>query len=257
MVKPAAPSGEQKITAAKALDALRSNGGLVHCLTNLAAAAFSADVLLAIGARPSLTHAPAEVAGFAQSADALLVNLGTLDAERRSGIDIAAKVMSDRAAPWVLDPVLCNRSAPRRELALELLARRPAVLRLNPRELEALTGEGSTQSAHELARTKGLTVMLTGPVDFVSDGNQTAALHSGHKFMDLGTAYGCAGGAVTAACLTVSGSPFDAALSSLMIFNLAGEIAGRVAGGPGSFRPTFLDALYMLETDDLSLADFS
>lgn len=260
-VTPAAPDIEQIANPAKVLTTLRNNSRMIHCLTNSAAAAFSADVLLALGAHPSLTHAPAEVEGFARSADALLVNLGTLDAERISGLSLAVKVMNSRHAPWVLDPVLCNRSTLRRELALELLQQGPAILRLNINELQSLTGHDDPESAHQLARDHNCIVVLTGKLDLVTDGQTAVQLTGGHEYMDIGTAYGCAGGAVTAACTaacaTLDLTPFDAALSSLMIFNLAGAITGRIAGGPGSFRPIFLDTLHMLEADDLSSINFT
>ncbi len=255
-VNAAPPDRDQIAAAARALGAFRDGAFRIHCLTNMAAAAFTADVLLALGARPSLTHAPAEVEHFSSSADALLVNLGTLDEDRISGFTRAVAVMNKRRAPWVLDPVLCDRSRPRRALALELLGLKPAIIRLNQGELRSLTGGAENDAAGALARKHGVTVIVTGERDFVTDGERAARIGSGHAFMDRGTAFGCAGAAVTAACAGIGQAPFEAAVSSLLIFNQAGAIAGRAAAGPGSFRPLFLDALYHMTASDLSTADF-
>lgn len=50
----------------------------VLCLTNTVAANFTANVLLAIGAKPAMIEEPSEAAELAAVADAVLVNVGTL-----------------------------------------------------------------------------------------------------------------------------------------------------------------------------------
>ncbi|HMC03357.1 MAG TPA: hydroxyethylthiazole kinase, partial [Cellulomonadaceae bacterium] len=62
----------------RVLDELRLRGPLVHCMTNIVVAGFTANVLLAVGASPAMVENSEESTEFAQAADALLVNLGTL-----------------------------------------------------------------------------------------------------------------------------------------------------------------------------------
>ena len=50
---------------------LRTRGPRVHCITNSVAQAFTANVLLAVGAIPSMTLSPREVSDFSARADAL------------------------------------------------------------------------------------------------------------------------------------------------------------------------------------------
>ena len=50
---------------------------------------YVANALLALGAVPSMTVSPEEVGTFVAHADALLINLGTLDAEGRTACEIA------------------------------------------------------------------------------------------------------------------------------------------------------------------------
>src|SRR5271165_2235478 len=77
--------------AAAILDRVRTRTPRVHCITNAVAQNFSANMLLALGAVPSMTIAPDEVGEFAARADAVLVNLGTFDAERRTAAEIAVR----------------------------------------------------------------------------------------------------------------------------------------------------------------------
>src|SRR3954463_12013333 len=71
-------------TTAELLSRLRAEGTRVHAITNAAAQVLTANLLLAAGGTPSLTIAPAKTPASASRADALLVNLGTLDGDRRA-----------------------------------------------------------------------------------------------------------------------------------------------------------------------------
>src|SRR5271154_6731572 len=126
--------------AADVLARIRERAPRVHCITNSVAQQYTANMLLAAGAVPSMTLSPEEIAGFVGGADALLVNLGTFDAERRSAIAAALGAMRQRRLPWVLDPVFIERSPSRAKFARELAARAPSVVRLNHAEFAALAG---------------------------------------------------------------------------------------------------------------------
>ena len=76
-------------SAADVLARIRERAPRVHCITNSVAQQYTANMLLAAGAVPSMTISPEEIAAFVAGADALLVNLGTFDAERRAAIDVA------------------------------------------------------------------------------------------------------------------------------------------------------------------------
>lgn len=240
--------------AASVLGRLRAAKPKIHCITNTVAQAFTANVLLAAGAIPSMTTAPEEVGSFAAGADAVLVNLGTLDAERRESLGIVLAERADgRRLSWVLDPVLVDRSAPRAAYARSLLSRGPAVLRLNQAEFRALSGDGPSQAAlAHFASSHATVVALTGTTDRVTDGTRTVSIENGHPLMARVTAMGCAESALVAACLAVEDDAFVAAVSALLLLNIAGEIAGEEARGPGSFAVAILDALDRV--DDHTLA---
>src|SRR5215472_4611295 len=77
---------ELPVIAADILARVRARRPRVHCITNAVAQQFTANMLLAANAVPSMTTDPAEVAEFVARADALLVNLGTLAARRPRAI---------------------------------------------------------------------------------------------------------------------------------------------------------------------------
>ena len=62
---------------------------------------------------------------FVARSQALLVNLGTFDRERREATEIAVETASQDNVPWVLDPVFVDRAPPRAAFARELVGRAP------------------------------------------------------------------------------------------------------------------------------------
>jgi len=216
----------------------------VHAITNAAAQVLTANLLLAAGAVPSLTTAADEASAFAGRAGALLVNLGTLDSERRAAIPWAIASARAGGRPWVLDPVFADASPPRLELARLCLAGQPSVLRCNAAEFRALAeAEATPQAVAAFARSIKAVVALTGPLDWVSDGETLLEIENGHPLMTRVTAMGCAATALIAAFAAIEAEALVAAAAALLIVGIAGEIAAEGARGPGSFQPAFLDAI--------------
>ncbi len=184
---------------------------------------------------------------MSESADALLVNLGTFDGERREAVLTALDVVRHHGKPWVLDPVLIDRSPPRAGFAKALLARKPAALRLNAAEFQALGGAPNPAGVTAFAKDASTVVALSGATDLVGDATRLAAIANGHPYMARVTALGCAASALTAACIACIDDPWQASASALLVMGVAGEIAGETAAGPGSFAAALLDALFNLD----------
>jgi hydroxyethylthiazole kinase len=244
-----APHREHSAITIELLGRLRDRRPRVHCITNAVAQAFTANVLLAVGAIPSMTLSPDEIRPFVAGADALLVNLGTFDAERRTAVAAALETATAEARPWVLDPVFVERSQPRADYARGLLGARPRAIRLNAPELAAL----SDDDIGGFARATGATIGLTGARDIVTDGARQATIANGHGLMTRVTAMGCAASAVTAAFLAIEPDAFIATTAALAAFGVAGEVAGERARGPGSFAAEMLDALHGLDAETLTV----
>ena len=238
-----------KLTA-DILQALRTRRPRVHCITNSVAQAFTANMLLAIGALPSMTISPEEISPFVARADALLVNLGTFDAERREAVGLALAAAAEKKLPWVLDPVLIDRSPPRAEFARTLVRQRPRAIRLNAGEFTALAqADPKRDAVMKYAADSRAVVGLTGETDLIADGERAIGIANGHPLMARVTAMGCAGSALVAAFLAVESDPLRASAAAILTLGIAGEIAAEHASGPGSFAAAVIDATHNIEGD--------
>jgi hydroxyethylthiazole kinase len=234
--------------AADVLARIRDRAPRVHCITNTVAQNYTANMLLAAGAVPSMTISPEEIGSFVAGANALLVNLGTFDAERRAAVSVALGAAQTARMPWALDPVFIERSPGRAQFARELLAREPTVVRLNAAEFAPLFGgDPANEAASRVAKACSTVVALTGNADIVTDGARRVAIANGDPLMSLVTGMGCAGSALVCAALAVETDAWLATNAALIALGVAGEVAAQSARGPGRFASWLLDALYSLD----------
>lgn len=225
--------------AAALLARVRQQRPRVHCLMNTVAQKFVADGLAALGAIPSMTSSTEEVEAFARRADALVVNLGTLDEGRRAAIRLATAVARDADKPWIVDPVHCDYSPSRLAFARELIASGPSVVRGNASEMD-IVGEAN-----------GVLKIKTGPIDELTLDRHTIRVENGHPLMAQVTGTGCLSGALIAAFMAVEPDRLKAATGALLTSGIAAEIAAERSSGPGTFEATFRDALASLRPEDI------
>ena len=233
--------------AVEAVARLRVDGARVHCLTNSVAQAFTANLLLAAGATPSMTMAREEIRDFASRADAVLINLGTLDADRMAAMEIAARLCHETPKPFLLDPVMCHLSPLRRDFAIRLLQYAPSAMRSNAEEAEAV----STAIAGLPAGMGIPCQVITGSVDRILHDGREWQVANGHHWLSRITAAGCAEGALMAALAAVAENLPAASLAALLWVNVAAENAAGTARGPGSFQAALLDCIHDLEPAEL------
>jgi hydroxyethylthiazole kinase len=238
--RPTDDAGTWAAHAAELLARVRSRAPEVHVLTSTVAQPLSANLLLAVGAQPSMSAAAGEIDAFAERTQALVANLGMLDDVRRGALTRTLPILGRRGVPWVLDPVKVERSPDRLAFARELLAFAPAVVRANRAEMDALTPAA------------GLVRATTGEIDLVEADGRKLRIGGGDPMMAHVTAMGCAGTGLVAAFLAVEPDRFAAAGAALTCLKVAGEMAGEEARGPGSFPAALLDALYGLDADQLA-----
>lgn len=240
---------------------LRAHSPLVHCMTNDVVQTFTANVLLAVGASPAMVIDPREAAQFAAIADALLINVGTLTEDRAVAMRAAVEHARQAGRPWTLDPVAVGALTVRTAFCHELLALQPAAIRGNASEILALAGmsaggrgvdttdtaaaalPAAQALARRLARRLATVVAVTGEVDYVTDGERVLSVAGGNPLMTRVVGTGCALSAVVAASAALPGDRLENVAAACGLMKQAGEIAAR-QGGPGSFIPAFLDALY-------------
>jgi len=254
------------VSAGTSLRQMRDQKPLIHQITNYVVMNETANATLALGALPVMAHAIEEVEEMVGSASALVLNIGTLSAHWIEAMLIAGLAANACGVPVVLDPVGAGATRLRTETAKRILDEIDvAVLRANPGEVAALVdlttemrgvesigaGANSPDLAHRTAQKFAVVASVTGPVDYVSDGERSAAISNGHPMLATITGTGCIASAITGCFLAVSGTYFDAAVEALIALGVAGEDAARGAKGPGSFHVNLYDALAALDPDTI------
>ncbi len=250
-------------SACETLSAIRKNSPLVHNMTNIVVANTTANALLAIGASPAMVDGPEEAPELSGVAGALVVNVGTVVPAQAEAMKLATAAAHKAGRPWVLDPVAVGALTFRTKLAADLLDNIPSVIRGNASEIMALAGQGrggkgvdsidssvaALAGATELAKRTGAVVVVSGPVDYITDGNRTAEVANGNEMMPYVTGLGCTATALIGATLAVCDEPFYAATYAMVYLGVVGEIAAKNTAGPASLQLDIINGLYHLNGD--------
>lgn len=251
------------------LQAVRERAPLVHSITNLVVMNFNANALLAVGASPVMAHAHEEVCDMVGIAQALVLNIGTLEPAWVRAMQLALQAARARGIPVVLDPVGAG-ATPYRNAALTELLRTgaPTVVRGNASEIMSVAGlAGTTRgvdsaaSSHEavaaaqaLARALGAVVCVSGADDLVVDAaGRRVTLSNGHPWMTRVTGVGCSASALVGAFAAVQPDPWRATVAAMACLGVVGEIAverTQAAGaGVGRLQMELLDGLQLLDRE--------
>lgn len=247
--------------------AVRERSPLVHNITNLVAINFNANALLAAGASPVMAHAHEEVRDMVGIAQALVLNIGTLDPYWIESMRLALAVAAKRGIPTVLDPVGAGATPYRNHAIDSLLAvASPTVIRGNGSEIMSVAGSAvvtrgvdSSAGANDalgaaqalVRRTKGV-VCVSGETDHILDAQRRwAGLSNGHVWMTRITGVGCSATALVGAFCAVQPDAWRATVSAMALLSVAGEVAAEKAQatglGVGSMQAALLDGLQLLD----------
>lgn len=243
------------------LQRLRRSHPLVHCITNQVAMDWTANLLLAAGASPLMSSAKQETIDLSRSAEALLVNIGTLDDNQLETMLDAVTAYQQQHRPIVLDPVGIGASRYREQSILQILSQcTPTIIRGNASEIAVLAGASAdcrgvdstidsssvVAAAEQKAKELGCVIAISGAIDYITDGSHTEQINMGSPMMTYVTAMGCGESALMAAMAAIQPDAMRAAVSTFTLMGLSGEEAAKTAQGPGSFRQIFLDELYKI-----------
>lgn len=249
------------------LEAVRSKAPLVHNITNFVVMNNTANALLALGASPVMAHAVEEVADMVKIASALVINMGTLNPQWVEGMLKAGKAAKELGVPVVFDPVGVGATPYRNKVASEILATcSPDYIRGNASEIMALarenvvtkgvdssaTSNDALEAAKRLALETGAVVVISGPEDFITDGQEVVSTKNGSTMMARVTGLGCTASAVLGAFAAVGSNKLMAAAHAMAVMGLAGEMAADESAGPGTLQLNFLDTLYCLSEVDIA-----
>ena len=247
--------------------AVRQQQPLVHNITNFVVMNYNANALLALGAAPVMAHAREEVVDMAGIAQALVLNIGTLEPRWIESMRLALQKARERGIPVVLDPVGAGATPYRNQAVAELLeAGNPTVLRGNASEILSVAGvaaatrgvdssaasDDAVRAARELTSRLDAVVCVSGATDHVlaPDGRH-ARLSNGHVWMTRVTGVGCSASALIGAFSAVQPDAFHATTAAMAYLGVVGEVAAeqvQAAGrGVGHLQIALLDGLQLLD----------
>lgn len=263
------------------VEQIRKERPLVHHITNHVTMNFLANGVLAAGGSPMMVHDAREVEDAVAAADALVLNIGTLEEASAKSMKLALRKAMHCRVPVVLDPVGVGLSSFRQETIKELLSEYSQLKGVSPQtilticgnaaEMKFLAGLGwdgrgadgvlgdSEGELHQLAKAAakqtGCMIAMTGEKDLVSDGERVIELSHGHPMLSLVTGTGCFATSMIALYQANQKDEAEPKLPllertalALLMLTKAAEEAVKTSRGPGSFQTKLLDELFLLES---------
>lgn len=239
----------------KLISTLKHQRPLVLAVTNFITAGAVADCLSAAGMSPMMPSDAQEAAELTAIADAVVINIGSVDPAQALLLHQVVQTARQLRKPLVLDPVAVGASQVRQQLVRDILAGPVSLIRGNASEIACLAGQASAgrgidagpeaapaQLAARCAQRYHCLVVLSGAIDYVSDGQQTYSYPGGSPLMPKVVGTGDMLSAFLAGCLTLPVPALTAAAFGTTYFAQAGALAddGQLGHWWGNFL-TVLD----------------
>jgi len=252
--------------AARMLESLRMKRPLIHHITNWVTISDCASITRSLGALPVMAHAEEEVEEMVGISGALVLNIGTLTPTLVIAMIKAGKRANLKGVPIILDIVGAGATKLRTDSTKKILSEvKIAVIKGNAGEIATLAGaqaevrgvesisvKGDTAShAKLLANSEKCTVVVTGPEDIVTDGLRLFIIKNGHPRMGEVVGTGCMAASVIGAFAAVEKDITLAAACAMVVYDIAGEMAAKDAGGPGSMKQNMFDTIMSVGRKDI------
>ena len=258
------------------LEKVRDREPLVQCITNFVTVNDCANILLAIGATPTMAMDSREVEEAVSRVSALVCNMGAI--EHIESMILAGKEANKLHIPVVLDPVGAGGTTLRREAVKKLIEEvHFTVIRGNASEVKAIAGIDSLgrgvdvskndavsertlnrdiQIFETLAKRIDSVIVVSGEIDVITDGIHTILIRNGCSMMSRITGSGCMLTTLIGAfCGANETDVFEAASLAVAIMGIAGELADekRVANATGNatFRNDLIDAIFNITAEQI------
>lgn len=260
----------------KLMQQVKEKEPLVQCITNFVTVNDCANILLSIGATPTMAMDCREVEEAVAKVSALVCNMGAI--EHLESMLLAGKEANRLHIPVVLDPVGAGGTTLRQEAASLLIQEvQFAAIRGNASEIKAIAGihsrgrgvdaakediisENSLQKDieifEELAKRIHTVVAVSGPIDVITNGEQTMLIRNGCPTMSRITGSGCMLTTLMGAfCGANEEQIFEAAALAVAVMGIAGELAEekRIQNktGNATFRNALIDAIFNITAEQI------
>ena len=255
---------------------VRGKEPLVQCITNFVTVNDCANILLAIGATPTMAMDIREVEESVSRVSALVCNMGAI--EHTESMILAGKKANALQIPVILDPVGAGGTTLRRETIKRLLQEvQFTSIRGNASEIKAIAGvqslgrgvdvskedavsenslQGDILIFESLARKLQCVIAVSGEIDVITDGIHTMLIRNGCKMMARITGSGCMVTTLIGAfCGANKESAFKATSLAMGIMGIAGEIADekrkKNKTGNATFRNDLIDSIFNITVEEI------
>jgi thiamine-phosphate diphosphorylase / hydroxyethylthiazole kinase len=256
----------------KVPDVIRTVGDtkpLSHNMTNLVVQNFAANVALAVGASPIMANYGEEAADLCKLGGSLVINMGTVTPGGLQNYLQALQAYNSVGGPVVFDPVGAGATGIRRAAVSTLMAGGYFdLIKGNEGEIKTVFGQVGTQQrgvdsgvstldglgkatmVRDLAARERNVVVMTGIIDYISDGTRTFSISNGNELLGRITGSGCVLGTTLSAMLAVNRhDKLIASIAGLLHYEIAAEVAAEREDvkGPGTFVPALIDEIYNIQ----------
>lgn len=265
-----------KMNIKELLGKVRDKEPLVQCITNFVTVNDCANILLAVGATPTMAMDIREVEESVSRVSALVCNMGAI--EHTESMILAGKKANALQIPVVLDPVGAGGTTLRRETVKRLLQEvQFTSIRGNASEIKAIAGvqsfgrgvdvskedvvsenslQGDILIFESLARKLQCVIAVSGEIDVITDGVHTILIRNGCKMMARITGSGCMLTTLIGAfCGANKESAFEVTSLAMGIMGIAGEIADekrkKNKTGNATFRNDLIDNIFNITVEEI------
>ena len=264
------------------LKSIKEKNALTHCITNSVTINDCANAVLAIGGSPFMAEDVEELEEVVTIADVLVINIGKLSKDQIEAMKVSCEAANKINTPIVLDPVGVGVTELRNRTTLNLIENyNITAIRGNISEIKAIANlvgvldESNTAKGVDvniadiiteenlkanadlitkLAAKLNATILASGPIDILTDGETTIAIDNGDDMMPLITGSGCMLSSIVGSCIGGS-APLEGSLVAILAMDIAGERARAKVDekdeGTGSFRAYLIDYLYKTDSETL------
>lgn len=259
-------------------DKVMKNNPLIHCITNNITINDCANIVLSAYGRPIMAEHYKEVSDITKSASSLAINLGNITDDRMKSIMISGKTAYENKIPTIIDIVGVSCSNLRLNFAIDFINKcKPSVIKGNMSEIKAIFGlsiksngidvnkEDETNNVNinhnvyivkELAIKTSSTIVATGAIDIISNGNRTYIIENGCEELSRITGTGCMLNALIATYIS-SNDIMNSAILGTIVMGISGELSKNQLQyeenniGMGSFKIKLIDNISTIKSEDI------
>jgi len=239
---------------------------LVHHITNYVTVNDCANVCICAGGSPIMSDSAYEVEEMVASADALVLNIGTINERTLESMKRAGKAAGKVGKPIILDPVGVGATKYRTNVVEGLISSlHPSIIKSNMGEMSTIVGcKGMVRGVDSVSSCKDLAdrmlafakenrcvLVSTGPTDYVTDGRTFFELSNGVPMLENVSGTGCSVTTMIGVYAGACGPSAESAVAAVSAFNIAAEDAIGHCAGPGTFKPALLDSLYAMKPETI------